>query len=52
MLERVGVTEREVYEEVMAEMIARIRVSGELPRSVRAYLEAHSNGGLANRNAD
>ena len=41
ILERVGVTEREVYAEVMAEIIAKIRVSGELPRTVRAYLEAH-----------
>ena len=52
ILERVGVTEREVYAEVMAEVIAKVSVSGELPRSVIAYLEAHSNGGVANRNAD
>jgi hypothetical protein len=24
----------------------------ELPRSVKAYIERHSNGGVANRNAD
>ena len=51
-LERVGVTEREVYEEVMAEMIADIRESGELPRPIKAFIERHSNGGVANRNAD
>ena len=51
-LERVGVTEREVYEELMAEMIAKIRVSGELPRTVTAYLEAHSNGSGTHRDAD
>ena len=52
ILERVGVTEREVYEETMAEMIAEIRVSGELPRTVTAYLEAHSNGSGTHRDAD
>ena len=51
-LERVGVTEREVFEEMMAEIIAKIRVSGELPRTVRAYLEAHSNGSGTHRDAD
>jgi hypothetical protein len=51
-LERVGVIEREVFEEVMVEMIAGIRESEELPRSVKAYIERHSNGGVANRNAD
>ena len=52
VLERVGVVEREVYEEFMAETIAGIRESGELPLAVKAYLEAHSNGGVANRKAD
>lgn len=51
-LERVGVTEREVYAEVMAEVMAEIRESGELPRAVKAYIEAHSNGGVANRDAE
>jgi hypothetical protein len=49
VLERVGVTEREVYEEVMAEMVAKIRARGELPRAIKAYIEAHSNGGVTNR---
>jgi hypothetical protein len=51
-LERVGVTEREVFGEVMAEVIAKIRESGELPRSVRAFIEAHSNGSGTRRDAD
>ncbi len=51
-LERVGVTEREVYEETMAKIIADIRKSAELPPTVKAYIEAHSNGGVANRRAD
>ncbi len=50
--ERVGVTGQEVYAEVMAEMIDKIRVSGELPRTVKAYLEAHSNGSGKHRDAD
>jgi hypothetical protein len=49
-LERPGVIEREIFAEVMAEIMAEIRESGEVPRSVKAYLEAHGNGGLANRN--
>jgi hypothetical protein len=52
ILERVGVVEQEVYAEVMAEVTAKIRESGELPRPVRAYIERHSNGGVANLNAD
>jgi hypothetical protein len=60
-LQRSGATEREVYAEVMAEVIAGIRESGELPRAVQAYLTngGGSNGGgtgkiggVANRNAD
>jgi hypothetical protein len=51
-LERPGATERQVFAEVMAEMTAKIRESGELPRSVRAYLETHGNGGVTNRGAD
>jgi hypothetical protein len=42
-LDRPGVTEREVFAEVMAEIVE----SGELPRSVRAYIERHSNGGVS-----
>lgn len=48
-LERVGVVEREVYAEVMAEVIDGIRESGELPRSIKAYFESHGNGGATNR---
>jgi hypothetical protein len=36
----------------MAEVMAEIRESGELPHSVKAYFEAHSNGGMANRDVD
>jgi hypothetical protein len=46
ILERVGVVEQEVYAEFMAEIIQ----SEELPRPIKAYIERHSNGGLANRN--
>ena len=46
--DRMGVTEQQV----MAEIIAEIRESGELPRVVQDYLEAYSNGGVANRDAD
>jgi hypothetical protein len=58
LLERVGVTEREVYAEVMAEIVE----SEELPRSVKAYLTnfglnganggGKSGGGVANRDPD
>jgi hypothetical protein len=41
-----------VFEEVMAEIVAKIVESEELPRSVKAYIERHSNGGVANRDAD
>jgi hypothetical protein len=51
-LERIGVTEQEVFAEVMAEVMAKIRESGELPRSIKAYLEAHSNGSGTHRDAD
>jgi hypothetical protein len=32
--------------------MAEIIESEELPRAVKAYIERHSNGGVANRNAD
>jgi hypothetical protein len=47
-LERVGVTEREVFAELMAEIIE----SEELPRTVKAYIEAHSNGSGTHRDSD
>jgi len=36
----------------MAEVIAKIRESGKLPRTVKANIEAHSNDSGTHRDAD
>jgi hypothetical protein len=36
----------------MAEVIAEIRASGKLSRTVKANIEAHSNGSGTHRDAD